>query len=428
MDAADHEPRFDDLTAEEVRVLGCLVEKEATTPDNYPLTLNSLRNACNQSTSREPVVEYDDPTVERALTSLRARGLTRTVHSTSNRATKYRHVLPDVLGLDPAETAVLAVLMLRGPQTVGELKGRTERQHAFGSLDETAAVLEALAQRELALHLERQPGQKDARWVHLLGAAVAGGPETGATDRGEDEAPAAAPVGDDAVVAEFAALLDGSGAEQTGLELLDLLDGVDPAAGPIVAVGAGTGIVLSYLRAAAPDAELYVIEPAPAMRTALHVRSALDRSLGERITVDPRPVAESLPPRACAVVVSTALGGLGDHERAAIWRFAAERMPVGAPLVVVLPEPHRPVVVERTCEASRRVGRLVYERWRAGTPVDDRTMRWTTTYRVLAGELTIAEHARTSDARCWSADDVAAEVAPHGLRASHRDGVAVVHR
>jgi uncharacterized protein YceH (UPF0502 family) len=169
-------PRLDDLTAAEVRVLGCLIEKEATTPDNYPLTLNSLRNACNQSTSRDPVVDYDDREVETALTSLRHRQLTRTVHSTSNRAIKYRHVVPDAFGLEPDETAVLAVLMLRGSQTVGELKQRCDRQHSFESTDEVATVLERLAARDqpLVRHLERQPGQKDARWVHLLSPLDAG--------------------------------------------------------------------------------------------------------------------------------------------------------------------------------------------------------------------------------------------------------------
>src|SRR4029079_12653480 len=108
--------------------------------------------------------------IDRTLTSLRGRGLTRTVHSTSNRATKYRHVLPEALGLDAAEPAVLSVLMLRGPQTVGELKGRNERQHRFDTIDEVAAVLAALAWRgeSIVQRLERQPGQKDARWVHLL--------------------------------------------------------------------------------------------------------------------------------------------------------------------------------------------------------------------------------------------------------------------
>ncbi len=183
-----HDERDDvphDLTDAEVRVLGCLVEKEATVPDSYPLTVNSLRNACNQSTSRDPVVSYDDHTVEQALASLRARSLTRTVHSTSNRATKYRHVLPDELGLEPDEVAVLAVLMLRGAQTVGELKSRTERIHVFDSVDDTADVLARLAGRDLALRLERRPGQKDARWIHRLSPVPA--------DAGADGAAPAAP-------------------------------------------------------------------------------------------------------------------------------------------------------------------------------------------------------------------------------------------
>ncbi len=178
-DGRDRVPH--DLTDAEVRVLGCLVEKEATVPDSYPLTVNSLRNACNQSTSRDPVVSYDDHTVEQALASLRARGLTRTVHSTSNRATKYRHVLPDELGLEPDEVAVLAVLMLRGAQTVGELKSRTERIHAFDSVDDTGDVLTRLADRDLALRLERRPGQKDARWIHRLSPAPADAAEAPST-------------------------------------------------------------------------------------------------------------------------------------------------------------------------------------------------------------------------------------------------------
>ncbi len=181
-----------ELSPQELRVLGCLIEKQATTPDNYPLTLNSLRNACNQSTSREPVVDYTEHEIEQALGSLRTRGLTRTVHSTSNRSTKFRHVLPDVLELESPETAVLSVLMLRGPQTVGELKGRSERQHRFESTDEVGATLAALAGRQPALvrQLDRQPGQKDARWVQLLGDVATSPP-----GRAPSTPPAAAEAG-----------------------------------------------------------------------------------------------------------------------------------------------------------------------------------------------------------------------------------------
>ena len=163
---------MEDLTDTEVRVIGCLIEKQKTTPQYYPLTLNALVTACNQSSNRYPVVSYDDATVQDALTSLRERGVTRIVYSTSNRATKYRHVLDEVLELDEdgQEIAVLAVLMLRGPQTVGELRTRTERMAEFSSLGEVEATLERLAQREtpLVVRLERQASQKEARYAHLL--------------------------------------------------------------------------------------------------------------------------------------------------------------------------------------------------------------------------------------------------------------------
>src|SRR5438270_5047698 len=135
-----------ELTAEEARVVGCLIEKAATTPQYYPLTLNALVNACNQSSNRNPVVSYDDGIVQDALASLRERGLTRIVYSTSNRATKYRHVLDEQLGLDDQELAVLDVLLLRGPQTVGELRTRTDRMAEFASLGDVEAVVDGLSQ------------------------------------------------------------------------------------------------------------------------------------------------------------------------------------------------------------------------------------------------------------------------------------------
>lgn len=159
------------LTAVQCRVLGCLVEKEKATPQNYPLTLNSLRLACNQTTNRFPIVDYDEASIEQALLAMREAGLTRNVYSTSNRATKYRHVLGEAWGLPDDGQAVLAVLLLRGAQTVGEIKGRIERLADLPDLGAVEQVLRDLAGRErpLVRLLERQPGQKDARWVHLLG-------------------------------------------------------------------------------------------------------------------------------------------------------------------------------------------------------------------------------------------------------------------
>jgi uncharacterized protein YceH (UPF0502 family) len=156
----------------EIRVLGCLVEKQHTTPDAYPLTLNSLRLACNQSTNRDPIVNYDEGQVRAALESLGRRRWTR-MASWGGRAVKYRHLLGDALGISAAELALLTVLMLRGPQTPGELKGRSERIHQFASLAEVEETLGALCERELARRLERRPGQKEQRYEQLLG----GGPE-----------------------------------------------------------------------------------------------------------------------------------------------------------------------------------------------------------------------------------------------------------
>jgi uncharacterized protein YceH (UPF0502 family) len=163
-----------ELTPVQVRILGCLVEKERATPDNYPLTMNGLLAACNQTTNRYPVVSYNEATVSNALENLRAAQLTRIDYSRSNRAEKYRHVLDQALQLDGPELAVLAVLMLRGPQTVAELKARSDRLHAFDSQEEVEAVLARLARHPEALvqRLERGAGQKEARWVHLLGGPV----------------------------------------------------------------------------------------------------------------------------------------------------------------------------------------------------------------------------------------------------------------
>lgn len=156
---------------EAARVLGCLVEKEATVPDAYPLTLNALRSACNQTSNREPVVDYDDLTIQRCLDGLKAGGWVRFVHPAhGERATRFRHVAEEHLDLDAGSLALLAVLVLRGPQTAGELRTRTERYHRFESPAEVEQRLGALAARDepLALELPRQPGPHGTRWVHLL--------------------------------------------------------------------------------------------------------------------------------------------------------------------------------------------------------------------------------------------------------------------
>ena len=159
---------MESLDPVEIRVLGCLLEKQQTTPDAYPLTLNSLRLACNQSTNREPVVDYDEATVREAAQRLGKRGWSRLTSYHGSRSAKYRHLLDDALGLAPDERALLCVLMLRGPQTLGELKQRTERLHAFSDLASVEEALERLTARELGRWLERRPGQKEARYGHLL--------------------------------------------------------------------------------------------------------------------------------------------------------------------------------------------------------------------------------------------------------------------
>ncbi|HWO84634.1 MAG TPA: YceH family protein [Solirubrobacterales bacterium] len=155
--------------AVELRVVGCLVEKQRTTPDAYPLSLNALRLACNQSTNRDPVVDYDEETVSAALRRLAQRGWTRLASGTGSRARKYRHLLPEALGVDEAELALLAVLMLRGPQTPGELKQRSERLHSFVGLPEVQETLERLLERELVVRHQRRSGQKEDRFEQTLG-------------------------------------------------------------------------------------------------------------------------------------------------------------------------------------------------------------------------------------------------------------------
>jgi uncharacterized protein len=170
-------PHF--LDQAQQRVLGCLIEKQRTTPDQYPLSLNALRLACNQSSSRDPVLELEESEVHAAVQELGRIGWARLASGQGSRAVKYRHLLDEALDLDGGALSVLAVLLLRGPQTAAELKTRTERLHRFADGDEVAETLAALAAHEHVELLPRRPGQREERWRHLLGhdAAAAPGPE-----------------------------------------------------------------------------------------------------------------------------------------------------------------------------------------------------------------------------------------------------------
>jgi uncharacterized protein YceH (UPF0502 family) len=183
--------------AVEIRVVACLVEKQRTTPDVYPLSLNSLRIACNQSTNRDPVVDYDEATVVEGLRRLALRGWTRLASGPGGRARKYRHLLDEALGVDAAEISLLAVLMLRGAQTPGELKQRSDRLHSFAGLGEVQETLERLIEREQVARLPRRPGQKEERYEHLLGGTEAPTPTAEASpDPTAPEEPALPPPGD----------------------------------------------------------------------------------------------------------------------------------------------------------------------------------------------------------------------------------------
>lgn len=177
--------------AVEIRILGCLVEKRQTTPDQYPLSLNALRLACNQATNREPVVDYDEPTIRGALTRLSHRSWVRLASGAGDRVAKYEHLLDDELTLSLSDLAVLGVLMLRGPQTPGELKARCERLYPFGTIGDVLGVLERLIERRLVARLDRRPGQKEERYTQLIGGSpsdepIAATPSTAPVDMPPD--------------------------------------------------------------------------------------------------------------------------------------------------------------------------------------------------------------------------------------------------
>lgn len=247
------------LDAEEQRVLGALLEKEKTVPASYPLTLSSLRSACNQTSSRDPVVEYDEATVEAAVKRLRPRELVRVVWADTGRRTlKYHQVLAERLELEPDERALITVLLLRGAQAPGELRSRTERLRSFADRAEVEACLQRMAARPepLVRELPRRRGQQDARWVHLLGpvATEEGGPATEpSVDRDSVLADGGA-ARDERVRTSYDAVA-GAYAERLADELPDLpfetwlLDRVAAFAGsdPVVEVGSGPGHVTAHL-------------------------------------------------------------------------------------------------------------------------------------------------------------------------------------
>jgi uncharacterized protein YceH (UPF0502 family) len=207
--------QFATLTFPEQRVLGCLIEKRLTTPDQYPLSLNSLRLACNQATNRNPVTDYDEATVREAAQRLCRHGLARLASGHTSRAVKYRHLAEDALGVGRDELSVLAVLLLRGPQTPGELKQRSERMARLESLDDVERVLETLGERGYARRLHRRPGQKEDRFEHLLGEqdsaeaeqeAAAAEPETAGREAAVYDGAPTAVASEDGLAARVAAL------------------------------------------------------------------------------------------------------------------------------------------------------------------------------------------------------------------------------
>jgi uncharacterized protein YceH (UPF0502 family) len=256
-----------DLGAEEQRVLGVLLEKQVTVPATYPMTLSSVRTGCNQTSSRDPIADYDEATVESVLRGLKDRQLVRVVWADTGRRTlKYHQLLSEVLELGDAERALVTVLLLRGAQAPGELRTRTERLHPFGDRAEVEVVLAGLAARPepLVRELPRQHGQHDARWVHLLGAVAAAEGVTAeaapAVDRESVLAEGAAARDQrvrssyDAVASTYSAMLFN---ELTGLPFEAwLLDRVaaHAAGGPVVEVGCGPGHVTAYLADAGADA------------------------------------------------------------------------------------------------------------------------------------------------------------------------------
>lgn len=363
--------RLPSLDAIEQRVLGSLLEKERTVPATYPLTLNALRTACNQSSSREPVMDLDDAAITQAIDRLKAKGLARIVYAGSGaRAVKFRQVLDERLDLDDAARAVITLLLLRGPQAPGELKTRAERLHRFGDRSDVETCLHALAAREVPLvrELERQPGQQDRRWVHLLGqvaiaeagSAPAGAPGVPRSVVDREAVLADGPVARDGrVVAAYDALatayadeLDHKPFDRWLLERIAEL----AAGGPVAEAGCGPGHVAFHLALA--GASVTGFDLSPAMVAEARQRFPDVAFEVADLTALPPPVRDAVgsppPPGWSAIVAWYSLVHLAGSElRPAVGLLAAALAP-GGWLAVAL----------HVGEEVRHVGELF------GTPVE----------------------------------------------------------
>lgn len=263
-----------ELDPVEQRVIGSLLEKERTVPDTYPMTLNGLRTACNQSSGRDPVLSLTELEVQAALDRLKANGLARVLHASHGaRVPRHRQVLDERLTLNDGERAVVTLLLLRGPQTPGELRSRAERMHAFGGLGEVEAALASLAARDepLVRELERRPGQKETRWQHLLGRGQGNPtpeepwstPTEGVLTDGQEARDARVVATYDEVASAYAdQLLDELDRKPFDRWLLERLAGL-AAGGPVADIGCGPGQVAAHLALA--DADVTGFDVAPEM-------------------------------------------------------------------------------------------------------------------------------------------------------------------
>ncbi len=241
------------LDAHEQRVLGCLLEKQVTVPATYPLTLNAVRTACNQSSSRDPIVDWSESEVDECLRNLKKRDLVRFIWTSGSRAVKYAQALDQAIALDEAERALLTVLLLRGPQAPGELRTRTERQYVFAERSDVEATLHVLAERGLVRELALRPREQDRRWVHLLGPLPTGEVAPAAVEDREAALAHGAEARDALVVRTYDVVAEAY-ADQLGDELTHkpfdtwLLDRIAAQAdGPVADVGTGPGHVAAYL-------------------------------------------------------------------------------------------------------------------------------------------------------------------------------------